>query len=61
MRYVDDVFSESSNPTIGVDFKIKSLYDVASNGKTIKAQIWFVYFSIHFFQLFSVSFCMEIK
>jgi len=42
MRYVDDVFSESSNPTIGIDFKIKSLYDVASNGKTIKAQIWFV-------------------
>ena len=33
----DDVFNDSFMPTIGVDFKIRTI-DV--DGKTIKLQIW---------------------
>lgn len=37
VRFADDVFTENFMPTIGVDFKIKTI-DV--DGKTIKLQIW---------------------
>jgi len=37
VRYADESFSESVLPTIGIDFKIKSL---EQNGKRIKLQIW---------------------
>ena len=35
--YQDDVFHDNFMPTIGVDFKIRTI-DV--DGKTIKLQIW---------------------
>ena len=37
VRFVDDVWEENFVPTIGVDFKLKTL-DV--NGKKVKLQIW---------------------
>ncbi|CAG9328513.1 unnamed protein product [Blepharisma stoltei] len=37
LRYVDDSFENAYNCTIGVDFKIKSLY---INDKKVKLQIW---------------------
>ena len=37
MRFVDDKFSESMAPTIGVDYKSK-IFDV--DGKSVKAIIW---------------------
>eukprot|EP00004_Rigifila_ramosa_P011494 TRINITY_DN2464_c0_g1_i1.p2 TRINITY_DN2464_c0_g1~~TRINITY_DN2464_c0_g1_i1.p2 ORF type:complete len:151 (+),score=47.50 TRINITY_DN2464_c0_g1_i1:113-565(+) len=37
MRFADDTFSESYIPTIGVDFKIRTL---ELDGKTVKLQIW---------------------
>lgn len=37
VRFADDVFTENFMPTIGVDFKIKTI-DV--DGKQIKLQIW---------------------
>merc|ERR1711935_1177841 len=37
LRFADDVFHDNFMPTIGVDFKIRTI-DV--DGKTIKLQIW---------------------
>jgi Ras-related protein Rab-1A len=37
VRFVDDIWEENFVPTIGVDFKLKTL-DV--NGKKVKLQIW---------------------
>lgn len=37
LRFADDVFSENFMPTIGVDFKIRT---IEVDGKTIKLQIW---------------------
>ena len=37
LRFSDDVFNENFMPTIGVDFKIRTI-DV--DGKTIKVQMW---------------------
>ena len=37
VRFADDVFSDNFMPTIGVDFKIRT---VEVDGKTIKLQIW---------------------
>ena len=37
VRFADDVFTDNFMPTIGVDFKIKT---VNVDGKTIKLQIW---------------------
>eukprot|EP00352_Strombidinopsis_acuminata_P009120 CAMPEP_0176360718 /NCGR_PEP_ID=MMETSP0126-20121128/17266_1 /TAXON_ID=141414 ORGANISM="Strombidinopsis acuminatum, Strain SPMC142" /NCGR_SAMPLE_ID=MMETSP0126 /ASSEMBLY_ACC=CAM_ASM_000229 /LENGTH=205 /DNA_ID=CAMNT_0017716031 /DNA_START=138 /DNA_END=755 /DNA_ORIENTATION=+ len=37
VRFADDTFSENFMPTIGVDFKIRT---VEVDGKTIKLQIW---------------------
>ena len=37
VRFADDVFSDNFMPTIGVDFKIRT---VNVDSKTIKLQIW---------------------
>lgn len=37
MRYTDNNFSSSFLPTIGIDFKIKT---INLDGKTVKLQIW---------------------
>jgi Ras-related protein Rab-1A len=37
LRFADDVFNDNFMPTIGVDFKIRTI-DV--DAKTIKLQIW---------------------
>lgn len=37
VRFADDVFTEAFMPTIGVDFKIKT---IDCEGKTVKLQIW---------------------
>jgi len=37
VRYADDAFNESVLPTIGIDFKIKT---IEQQGKRIKLQIW---------------------
>ena len=37
LRFSDDTFSESSFPTIGVDFKIRT---INLDGHNIKLQIW---------------------
>ena len=37
LRFADDVFHENFMPTIGVDFKIRT---IEVDGKTIKLQIW---------------------
>ena len=37
LRFADDTYTESYISTIGVDFKIRTIYD---QGKTIKLQIW---------------------
>lgn len=38
LRFADDVFNESFLPTIGVDFKIRTLDSVS--GSVVKLQIW---------------------
>ena len=37
LRFADDVFTDNFMPTIGVDFKIRT---IEVDGKTIKLQIW---------------------
>jgi len=37
LRFADDVFNDSFLPTIGVDFKIRT---IESSGSVIKLQIW---------------------
>lgn len=37
LRFADNIFNESFLPTIGVDFKIKT---IESSGSVIKLQIW---------------------
>ena len=37
MRFADDMFNEAHRPTIGVDFKIKT---IEAEGKTVKLQVW---------------------
>mmetsp|Transcript_18964 Transcript_18964/g.21787 ORF Transcript_18964/g.21787 Transcript_18964/m.21787 type:complete len:123 (-) Transcript_18964:275-643(-) len=37
LRFADDTFTDNFMPTIGVDFKIRTL---EVDGKTIKLQIW---------------------
>ena len=37
VRFTDDVFTDNFMPTIGVDFKIKTL---TVDGKSAKLQIW---------------------
>ena len=37
LRYSDDTFIENHIPTIGVDFKIRT---IVLEGKTIKVQMW---------------------
>lgn len=37
MRFADDIFSESFLPTIGVDFKIRT---IESSGSIVKLQMW---------------------
>ena len=37
LRFADDVFHENFMPTIGVDFKIRT---IEVDGKNIKLQIW---------------------
>ena len=37
LRFADDIFHENFMPTIGVDFKIRT---IEVDGKTIKLQIW---------------------
>lgn len=37
LRFADNIFNESFLPTIGVDFKIKT---IESSGSVVKLQIW---------------------
>ena len=37
LRWADDYFNDSTLPTIGVDFKIKSL---DCDNKNVKLQVW---------------------
>ncbi|MBN3322833.1 RAB3A protein, partial [Atractosteus spatula] len=39
-RYADDSFSNSFVSTVGIDFKVKTVY---RNDKRVKLQIWFLY------------------
>ena len=37
MRFAEDIFSENFLPTIGVDFKIRT---IQAGGSTVKLQMW---------------------
>lgn len=41
-RYADDTFTSAFVSTVGIDFKVKTVY---KNDKRIKLQIWVIYIS----------------
>uniref|UniRef100_A0A8C5SJA2 small monomeric GTPase n=1 Tax=Laticauda laticaudata TaxID=8630 RepID=A0A8C5SJA2_LATLA len=43
-RYADDSFTSDFVSTVGIDFKVKTVY---RNEKRVKLQIWVRYFTVH--------------
>jgi len=57
-RYADDSFTPAFVSTVGIDFKVKTIY---RNDKRIKLQIWVRSLSLNHPVIFSFSFYMSLK